>query len=90
MMVTLPSKCKDIGELLSSEHALKKKENQRCLVKILSSLRFLARQGCPFRGHSETDVDSNDGNFYQLCKLRAEDDEKVIIHACCMHASTDF
>ena len=33
MMVTLPSKCKDISELLSSEHALEKKENQQCLVK---------------------------------------------------------
>ena len=77
MTVTLPAKCQDVGELLSTEHARGKEENQRCLLKILSSLRFLARQGCPFRGHNETDAESNDGNFYQLCKLRAEDDEKV-------------
>ena len=75
MTVTLPAMCQDIGELLSTEHARKKEENQWCLLTVLSSLPFLARQVCPFRVHNETDAESNDGNFKKLGKLRAEDDE---------------
>ena len=32
-----------------------------CLMKILTSVEYLARQGMPFRGHQE-----DSGNFYQL------------------------
>ena len=39
------------------------------LMKILSSVRFLARQGLAFRGHN--DINSN---FIQLLNVRAEDD----------------
>ncbi len=42
-------------------------------LKVISYLRFLSRQGCAIRGHG----DDNDGNFYQLLKLRAEEDKKV-------------
>ena len=42
------------------------------LTKLLSSIRFLARQGLPLRGHHE-DVNSLDGNLYKLLLLRAED-----------------
>ena len=73
MVLTLPATTKDVGELLSSAHAHEKAVNRHCLVKVISTLRFLARQGCPIRGHD----DETDGNFYQLLKLRGEEDETV-------------
>lgn len=65
---------KDIGETLSQTHAAEKSENRECLLKILSSLRFLARQGLAIRG----DGDESDGNYIQLLKLRGEDDSRVL------------
>ena len=44
------------------------KEAQKALLLIISSVRFLARQGLAFRGHKE-----NEGNFWQLLKLRANE-----------------
>ena len=41
---------------------------QTCLLKMISSLQFIARQGLPSRGHQETE-----GNFLQLLQLRSED-----------------
>ena len=68
-IVTLPFTTRDVGELLSGMHAQDKIKNRQCFLKILSSLRFLAYQGCAIRGHG----DETDGNFYQLLKLRGED-----------------
>ena len=51
--------------------------HREMLIKLLSSVRFLARQGLPFRGHSET-PESFEGNLYQLLLLRAEGNDKVI------------
>ena len=59
----------DIGEILSKQHALEKSSNRIYLLKVLSSLRFLARQGLPLRG----DGDERDSNFYQLLLLRGDD-----------------
>ena len=38
---------------------------------MISSIRFLARQGLALRGHFE-DVDNLESNFYQLLLLQAE------------------
>ena len=73
-VITLPATTKDVGELLSTVHASEKATNRQCLLKILSNLRFIARQGSAIRGHG----DETDSNYYQLLKLRGEDDEKVI------------
>ena len=70
---TLPATTTDIGEALSTAHAPEKLENRQCLLKILSNLRFLARQSCAIRG----DTDESDSNFMQLFKLQAEDDPIV-------------
>ena len=71
---TLPATTRDVGEVLSAAHALEKTENRQCLLKILSNLRFLARQSCAIRG----DGDESDSNFVQLfIKLRGEDDPKI-------------
>ena len=72
-IVTLPATTRDVGELLSGMHAQEKIENRQCFLKILSNLRFVARQGCAIRGQG----DETDGNFYQLLKLCGEDHKMV-------------
>ena len=59
---------KDIGEVLSKEHMTEKAENRKYFMKVVSTIRYLVRQNIPLRGH-----DSNNSNFLQLMKLRAED-----------------
>ena len=46
--------------------------NQRMLLKLLSTVQFLARQGSSLRGHLE-DVNHLEGNLYRLLLLRTED-----------------
>ena len=71
---TLPRTCGDIGEKLSKQHADEKSDNRDCLRKILSSIRFLARQGISLRG----DGDESDGNYIQILKVRGEDDSRIL------------
>ena len=70
VMVTLPATVKDIGELSSQKHADQKAKNRKLFLQILSSLKFLARQGLPLRG----DKDEKDGNFI---KLKSEDNSAI-------------
>ncbi|CAI6375694.1 unnamed protein product [Macrosiphum euphorbiae] len=51
------------------------REYIRCLLK---TLLFCARQGIAMRGHNETEMSTNCGNFLELLKLRAHDN--AIIH----------
>ncbi len=51
----------------------KKKRITQCLLKILSNVQFLARQGLPLRGDGE----ETDSNFTQLLKLRGLDDPRI-------------
>ena len=56
-----------------SRQLVSEKENARiCLMKIFTSVEYLARQGMPLRGHQE-----DSGNFYQLLQLRANDSEEL-------------
>ena len=45
MIISLPATTKHIGALLSQQYAIEMAENRRVLLKILSSIRFLAKQG---------------------------------------------
>ena len=75
-LFTLPAttrNIRNIGELLSTQHAIEKAQNRHCLLKILSVLRFLSRQGCAIRGSG----DEVDGNFHQLLKFQSNKDPKV-------------
>ena len=72
-IVTVPSCYKDCAEMLSSQHAKEKADSRHMLLKILSNVRFLARQGLPLRGSSQGD----DSNFIQLLKLRGTDDVRL-------------
>ncbi len=72
-MVTLPATTQDIGEQLSRQHVQEKEKNRRMLQKIISCIRFLARQGLPLRG----DGDEQNSNFLALLSLREEDDSAI-------------
>ena len=41
-------------------------------MKVITSLQYLARQGCSIRGHDE-----KEGNLFQLVVLQSKDDVKV-------------
>ena len=73
VMVVIPSTCRDVGDMLVKQHKQEKKDNRQCLLKIISNVQFLARQGLPFRGDGE-EIDSN---FIQLLKLRGLDDPRI-------------
>ena len=73
--VDLPSSVKDIAETLQSELTTQKMENRQTLLKILSDIRFLARQSIAIRGDGDHGDEEN-SNFIQLFKLRGEDDPK--------------
>ena len=66
VLVTLPATTRDVGEHLSHEHAVQKVNNQQTLLQVLSSVRFLSRQGLAFRA----DGDESDGNLQQLLVYR--------------------
>ncbi|XP_072023399.1 zinc finger MYM-type protein 1-like [Amphiura filiformis] len=72
-VVTLPQTTSDIGETLSHKHATEKEANRQCFLKLLSNLRFLARQALSMRG----DGNEDNSNFIQLFKLRGEDDTRM-------------
>ena len=67
--VTLPATCEHIGEQLSTQFAEENKSNRK-LIKILSCLQLLARQGLAFR----EDGDECDANFIELFKFLGQDD----------------
>ena len=72
-IVTLPSTVRDVGEMLSSEHKQEKLKRQQMLLKIISNIRFLARQALPLRG----DGNECDSNFMQLLLLSSGDDKQI-------------
>ena len=69
-MFTLPSTTRDIGEQLYQQHAAQKLKNRQALYQILSSIKFLSRQGLAMRG------DGN-GNLQQLLRMKAEEDPNL-------------
>ena len=74
MMITLPSTTMYIGAMLSRQHAKEMEENRNMLIKILSCVKFLARQALALRG----DGDETDGNFLQLLRFLGEDDALIL------------
>ena len=73
-VVTLPKTTRNVGEALSSSLRHEKLERRKVLLKILSNIRFLGRQGLAFRG----DGDESDSNFMQLFHLRSEDNPSLL------------
>ena len=61
---------KDVDETLSNAHANKNAENRKALYAILSTVRFLARQGLPLRGSFVAHgCGESNSNFMQLLPL---------------------
>ncbi len=74
VMLIIPSQHRDCGEMLSGGLAREKAINRQMLYRIISSIRYLARQGLALRG----DGNEDDGNFNQLLLLRAIDDPSML------------
>ena len=73
VIIRLPATTTHIVVHLSQQYALQIEQNKRMLMKVLSSIRFLSRQGLAFRGHD----DDGDGNLIQVLRLLGEDDGEV-------------
>ena len=72
-------KNKNVGEMLQKGYAEEKAENKKMLKAILSSIRYVGRQGLALRGRYKVGEGENDkgcetdSNFLQLLKMRADD-----------------
>ena len=73
MMIVLPQTTKNIGELMSQQHAIQKRKNRDALLCIIRSIKFLCRQGLALRGGG----DGLDGNLHQLLLMKAEQDPNL-------------
>lgn len=71
-MKILSSQAPSVMEQLSNEAAKRRGENRKNILKMISSLRYLLRQGLAIRGHQESE-----GNLIQLLFLRSEDDPSL-------------
>ena len=72
-VVVLTLTTRDIGEALSERHRKEKAENRAMLLKIISSICFLCRQGLALRGHDA----GLDSHFMKTLKLQSEGDLKL-------------
>ena len=68
---TIPEACGDIADQMSTAINNERSANRQNLLKILSNVRFLARQALPLRGQGS----GEDSNFTQLYILKEEDNE---------------
>ena len=85
-VVKLPKTTRDVAEQLSRAHRAEKEQARDTLHLILSSIRFLGRQGLAMRG---TGSDESD-NLTQMLYLRAKGKPEVLqwIHkSACKHTS---
>ena len=57
VVMVIPATCSDVGEMLSREHAQEKSKNRQCLIRILSNIHFLSRQGLALRGDGDVTFD---------------------------------
>ena len=57
---------------LSAQHEADNLFHRRMLMKLVSCIRYLAREGLLLQGHHE-DPESFEGNLYQLLLLQAQD-----------------
>lgn len=62
----------NVSAILSTEKARQMKESSSCLMKIITSLRYLAMQGIPIRGHTD-----ETSNLMNLLHLRSEDSNEL-------------
>lgn len=66
-----------IKQALHKQDDITKNEYRIRLNTSVNASRYLLRQGLPFRGHDETKESLNKGNFLELLKYTAEQNEVV-------------
>ena len=71
-LAAIKNKSCGIGAQLSSQLLTDQRYHQEMLMKLLGSIKYLARQRLPLRGHRE-DSKFFQGNLYQLLLLQASD-----------------
>ena len=74
----LPQKTSDVGDLLSNIHKEEKYNNRQMLLKIISNIRFLARQGKALWGESKNQEGEVNSNFMQLYYLRGQENPQML------------
>ena len=63
-----------ISAQLSSAWGKQQEDERNCLTNICCSVRHVVQQGQAFRGHTD-----DSGNLYQPLKLRAEEDDPIVL-----------
>ncbi|KAF0704920.1 zinc finger MYM-type protein 1-like [Aphis craccivora] len=63
---------------IDSNHSKVVKENREYIKCLLETILYCAYQGIPIRGHRENEDSENIGNFLELMKLRAKDNNILI------------
>ena len=66
-----------IENVIDKQTSEGKLNNQLQLKTSIDSIRYLASQGCAFRGHDEGPDSKNRGNFLELVKLVSNYNENV-------------
>ena len=82
-MERIPSTTKNVAGMLSGINVEQKEENRVMLQMILTSIRYLSRQGLALRGRYQKADDTSEGgevdsNFIQLLLTRAEDNPSIL------------
>ncbi|XP_057786802.1 uncharacterized protein LOC131004197 [Salvia miltiorrhiza] len=74
-----------IDKVMHSQSIIEKQRNRLRLKTSITSLRWLALQGCAFRGHDKSSSSSNRGNFIEFVKafvnMNTEVNEVVLDNA---------
>ncbi|XWS59289.1 hypothetical protein CRYUN_Cryun08bG0108800 [Craigia yunnanensis] len=74
-----------INKVMHAQTKEEKEKNRLHLSTSIISVRWLALQGCVFRGHNESSSSSNRGNFLELvkafAKMNTEIDEVILENA---------
>ena len=73
MEIAAKSSSTNVVAQLSKQYEDGAKNHRRMLLKLLATIKYLARQGLAFRGHHENSA-SAEGDLYQLLLLQAQDD----------------
>jgi hypothetical protein len=73
----LQQQSRHIDKLLNAQSTKQIQNNQIRVKTSIDVVRWLAFQGCAFRGHDETSDSMNQGNFLEMIKILALYNDKV-------------
>ncbi|KAL5506665.1 hypothetical protein EMCRGX_G008377 [Ephydatia muelleri] len=97
MVAAASTEIMNVGTQLSAEYTEQKALNRKCLLAIMSNIRFLAWQGLALRGaHYDADMTSDsiggerESNFMQLLLLRKNEMQKSRDRFTCPEIQNEF